>query len=53
MKGLRLNKQHFKNWDIADLQEYVDYLQSIEKTAGNELTLSLAAEVLNNKLSEI
>jgi len=54
MKQGRINKQHFINWDIDDLQEYVQFLKyEAPKTEGNKYILSLANEVYEEMLSEI
>lgn len=53
MKSRRLSKQHFINWEISDLTEYVEYLAEQKQTQGIELTLSLASEVLSEKVNQL
>jgi hypothetical protein len=53
MKQGRINKSHFTNWDIDDLQEYVLFLTNdAPKTEGNKYILSLASEVFDEMCDE-
>ena len=54
MKQGRINKEHFRNWDVDELQDYLLFLKhEAPQTDGNKYILGLVDEVWNEMLDEI